>query len=152
MMFGHERLNRLVLASLGILCLMETGLRAGQAQYLDPDQPLEARIQDLLGRMTLEEKVSQMGNNAPAIPRLQIPEYHWWNEALHGVASAGGATIFPQSIGLACAWNPELMGKIGSAVSDEAGVLHRRGKLGVDVGCPVVNIARDPRWGRTQEP
>jgi len=72
-----------------------------RAAYLDPSLPLEQRVNDLVSRMTLEEKVSQMQDVAPAIPRLSIPAYNWWNEGLHGVARAGNATVFPQAIGLA---------------------------------------------------
>ena len=78
----------------------------GKPAYLDTDLPLEQRVRDLTARMTLEEKVSQMQNDAPTIPRLGIPAYNWWNEALHGVARAGKATVFPQAIGLAATWTP----------------------------------------------
>ena len=88
--------------------------------YLDPVQPVEIRVQDLLGRMTLEEKASQLNNNSPAIPRLNIPAYDWWNEALHGVARAGLATSFPQPIGLAATFNVSYIYKMGVMISDEA--------------------------------
>src|SRR5690348_17476352 len=78
---------------------------APNAPYLDASLPIEQRVNDLVSRMTLEEKVSQMQDVAPAIPRLGIPAYNWWNEALHGVARAGNATVFPQAIGLAATWD-----------------------------------------------
>lgn len=127
--------------------------------YLDPTRAIEERVNDLLSRMTLEEKISQMGNEAPAIKRLGIPEYNWWNEALHGVARAGIATVFPQVIGLASTWNPDLIYRMAEVISDEARAKHheavRKGvrKLytGLTFFCPNINIFRDPRWGRGQE-
>src|SRR5213082_1934634 len=91
-----------------------------QTAYLNPDLPAERRAADLVSHMTLEEKVLQMQNAAPAIPRLNIPAYDWWNEALHGVARAGQATVFPQAIGLAATWDTELMHRIADTVSTEA--------------------------------
>ena len=127
--------------------------------YLNPDLPLDARVEDLLGRMTLEEKVSQTLYTAPAVPRLGIPEYNWWNEALHGVARAGIATVFPQAIGLAATWDTELMYRVATAISDEARAKHhefvREGRRGIYEGLtfwsPNINIFRDPRWGRGME-
>lgn len=129
------------------------------AVYLDPDAPLEARVQDLVSRMTLEEKVSQMSADAAAIPRLGVPKYHWWNECLHGVGRAGRATVFPQSIGLAATWDEELVFDVATAISDEARAKHhqavRQGNrvinLGLTFWSPTINIFRDPRWGRGQE-
>ncbi len=123
--------------------------------YLNPDLPLEVRVDDLLGRMTLEEKVSQTLYNAVAVERLDIPEYNWWNEALHGVARAGLATVFPQAIGLAATWDTELMFRVATAISDEARAKHhesvRLGQRGIYEGLtfwsPNINIFRDPRWG-----
>ena len=77
--------------------------------FLNPELSIEERVNDLVGRMTLEEKVSQMVNQAPAIERLGIPEYNWWSEGLHGIARAGVATVFPQAIGLASTWDEEMM-------------------------------------------
>ncbi len=127
--------------------------------YLDPDAPLADRAADLVGRMTLEEKVSQMVNTAAAIERLGVPAYNWWNECLHGVARAGRATVFPQAIGLAATWDSDLMGRVATAISDEARAKHhefvRRGRRGMYEGLtfwsPNVNLFRDPRWGRGQE-
>jgi beta-glucosidase len=126
---------------------------------LDPDRDLEARAADLVSRMTVEEKVSQLMNDAPAIPRLGIPAYEWWNEALHGVARAGAATVFPQAIGMAASFDTGLMRQVATAISDEARAKHhefaRRGQRaryqGLTFWSPNINIFRDPRWGRGQE-
>jgi beta-glucosidase len=127
--------------------------------FMDTTLSIQERVDDLVSRMTLEEKVSQMQNFAPAIPRLGIPAYNWWSECLHGVANAGVATVFPQSIGLGATWNTDLMFKVATAISDEARAKHhefvRRGDRGIFKGLtfwsPNVNIFRDPRWGRGQE-
>jgi len=127
--------------------------------YLDMSLPVGQRVDDLVSRMTLEEKVSQMVNSAPAIDRLGVPEYDWWNECLHGVARAGKATVFPQAIGLAASWDTGLMNRIAVAISDEARAKHhdflRKGKRGMYQGLtfwsPNINIFRDPRWGRGME-
>jgi beta-glucosidase len=127
--------------------------------YLDTSLPVEARVDDLIARMSLEEKVSQTLNASPAIERLGIPEYDWWNECLHGVARAGLATVFPQAIGIAATWNTELMARIAVATSDEARAKHhealRQGDhsryTGLTYWSPNINIFRDPRWGRGQE-
>ena len=127
--------------------------------YLNPELPVETRVNDLVSRMTLKEKVSQMLNRAKAIPRLQIPEYNWWNECLHGVANAGIATVFPQAIGLAATWNTDLMFQITDVISTEARAKHHDAIKKKDHGIfkgltfwsPNINIFRDPRWGRGQE-
>jgi beta-glucosidase len=129
------------------------------AIYLDPAFPIDERVDDLVGRMTLKEKVSQMGSEAAAVKRLDVPEYNWWNEALHGVARAGIATVFPQAIGLASTWNPDLIYQMAVVVSDEGRAMHhefaRNGERGLHNGLtfwsPNINIFRDPRWGRGQE-
>ena len=129
------------------------------AIYKDPRQPLEKRVDDLVSRMTLEEKASQMVNNAPAIERLGVPAYEWWNEALHGVARAGIATVFPQAIGLAATWNEDLIREVADVVSTEARAKHHEAVRNNDFGrykgltfwSPNINIFRDPRWGRGQE-
>src|SRR5205085_12511579 len=133
----------------------------GQATppYKDPSLPIERRVDDLLSRMTLEEKVSQMMNDAAPVGRLGIPKYDWWNEALHGVARAGTATVFPQAIGLAATWDTELMHRVADVISTEARAKYnefvRRGERGRYKGLtfwsPNINIFRDPRWGRGQE-
>ncbi|MBN1977850.1 MAG: hypothetical protein JW918_10640, partial [Anaerolineae bacterium] len=129
------------------------------APYLDPAFSIDERVDDLVNRMTLKEKVSQMGNEAAAIKRLGIPQYNWWNEALHGVARAGIATVFPQAIGLASTWNPDLIYQMAEVISDEGRAKHhefaRNGERGLHTGLtfwsPNINIFRDPRWGRGQE-
>lgn len=127
--------------------------------YKDPSLPIEKRVDDLVSRMTLEEKVSQMINAAAPIERLGIPAYDWWNETLHGVARAGYATVFPQAIGLAASWNEDLMRAVGDVASTEARAKHhefaRQGDRarykGLTFWSPNINIFRDPRWGRGQE-
>jgi beta-glucosidase len=133
---------------------------ADQALYLDPNQPVEARVEDLVSRMTLEEKVSQMIHGARAIERLGVPAYNWWNECLHGVGRAGIATVFPQAIGMAATWNTDLMHEAAVAIANEARAKHHDA-LDEDGNCeqyygltfwtPNINIFRDPRWGRGQE-
>lgn len=127
--------------------------------YLDTNLSFEERAKDLVSRMTLEEKVSQMLNKAPAIERLGIPAYNWWNEALHGVARAGTATMFPQAIGLASTFDEDLIYKIADVISTEGRAKHheyaRKNDRGIYKGLtfwsPNINIFRDPRWGRGQE-
>ena len=129
------------------------------APWLDTSRSFEARAADLVSRMTLEEKAAQMQNAAPAIERLGVPAYDWWNEALHGVARAGGATVFPQAIGMAATFDIPLMDAVSSAISDEARAKHHRfaargehGRYqGLTFWSPNINIFRDPRWGRGQE-
>ncbi len=118
-----------------------------------------ARARELLARMTLAEKVSQLRNASPAIERLGVPAHDWWNECLHGVARAGVATVFPQAIGLGATGDAALVGRIAAAISDEARAIHHRaareGNRGQYVGLthwsPNLNLFRDPRWGRGQE-
>jgi beta-glucosidase len=127
--------------------------------YKNPNLPIETRVDDLVSRMTLEEKVSQMMNAAPAIERLGIPAYDWWNEALHGVARAGYATVFPQAIGLAATWDTKLMYQVADVISTEARAKHHEfvrnnqhaRYQGLTFWSPNINIFRDPRWGRGQE-
>ncbi len=113
----------------------------------------------LVAKMTLEEKIEQMQNGAPAISRLGVPEYNWWNEGLHGIARSGYATVFPQAIGMAASWDPELQEQIGGVVGLEARAKYndavQKGNrsiyFGLTVWSPNINIFRDPRWGRGQE-
>ena len=129
------------------------------APYLDTTLTAEVRARDLVARMTAEEKVSQLMNDAPAIQRLGVPSYEWWNECLHGVARAGAATVFPQAIGMAASFDAPLLHEVATAVSDEARAKHhefeRRGLRaryqGLTFWSPNINIFRDPRWGRGQE-
>jgi len=126
-----------------------------QDDKLDPEE----RVNDLVKRMTLEEKVTQMQDVAPSIDRLGIPQYNWWNECLHGVARAGNATSFPQAIGMAATWNPDLIHEVADAISTEARAkfnhsvsLGQRNRYqGLTMWTPNINIFRDPRWGRGQE-
>lgn len=128
-------------------------------QFNNPDLTIEQRVEDLVSRMTLDEKISQLMDSAPAIARLGIPEYNWWNESLHGVARAGYATVFPQSISIASSWDRQLVFEVANAISDEARAKHheylRRGQHGIYQGLtfwsPNINIFRDPRWGRGHE-
>ena len=127
--------------------------------YLDPSQPLEARVDDLISRMTLEDKASQLVNQARAIPRLQVPAYDWWSEALHGVANAGTATVFPEPIGLAATFDSPLIHDMAVVIGTEARAKHNQAMRaghsnimeGLDFWSPNINIFRDPRWGRGQE-
>ena len=151
----------LLLASVPALAATPTAAStaAPPPPYLDTSLGFEQRAADLVSRMTLEEKAAQMQNGAPAIERLGLPAYDWWNEALHGVARAGGATVFPQAIGLAASFDVPLMDEVSRAISDEARAKHhealRRGEHGRYQGLtfwsPNINIFRDPRWGRGQE-
>lgn len=128
-------------------------------EYLNKNLPFEERAKDLVRRMTLEEKVTQMVHKSPAIPRLGVPSYNWWSEALHGVARAGVATMFPQAIGMAAAFDEALMNQAAEVVSTEARAKYhefqRKGDhdiyKGLTLWSPNVNIFRDPRWGRGHE-
>ena len=128
--------------------------------YLDTSLSFVERAKDLVGRLTLDEKVSLMSHPAQGVPRLNIPAYNYWNEALHGVGRNGRATVFPQAIGMAATWDKELIHRVASAVGDEGrakyhAALHRNGYTdqyqGLTFWAPNVNIFRDPRWGRGQE-
>lgn len=127
--------------------------------FQNPELDIEHRVKDLLSQLTLEEKISQMRYDAPAINRLGVPEYNWWNECLHGVARAGEATVFPQGIGMGATWNTALINNIGVVVSDEARAKHHQFLKdhqhgiyqGLTFWTPNINIFRDPRWGRGQE-
>ncbi len=153
-------LSLLLLGGCSSLCFSEQPVSAARTPiYQDSTRSFEMRAADLVARMTLEEKVSQMLNDAPAIPRLGIPKYEWWNEALHGVARAGDATVFPQAIGLAATFDPDLVGKVARVISDEGRAKHhefakrdqRLRYQGLTFWSPNINIFRDPRWGRGQE-
>ena len=129
------------------------------AKYWNFSLPVSDRVEDLMSQMTLDEKISQTMDVAPAIDRLGVPAYNWWNECLHGVARASKATVFPQAIGLASTFNEELMHEVAEVISDEARAKHhdaaKRGNrhryLGLTFWSPNINIFRDPRWGRGQE-
>lgn len=127
--------------------------------YQNTTQPPEVRAADLVARLTLDEKISQMQHAAPAVDRLGIPEYNWWNECLHGVGRAGTATVFPQAIALAATWNTDLLAEVVTAIGDEGRAKHheaarggnRSQYYGLTFWTPNINIFRDPRWGRGQE-
>jgi beta-glucosidase len=154
-----------IISSVLLLIMFATTqvLLAQQSSYAFPFRnpllPVEERVNDLVSRMTLQEKADQLVYTAPAISRLGIPAYTWWNEALHGVARAGYATVFPQSITIADSWDEGLMYNVANAISDEARAKYhefqRRGKTGIYQGLtfwsPNINIFRDPRWGRGHE-
>ncbi len=122
-----------------------------QELYKDTSQPFDVRVKDLISQMTLTEKIAQLGNNSPAISRLGVSSYNYWSEALHGVARSGLATSFPQVIGLSSTWNPELIFQVATAISDEARVKNNTENKGLTYWSPTINMARDPRWGRSEE-
>ena len=130
---------------------------AKTALYLDPTQPLDKRVEDLVSRMTLEEKAMTLFHNSPGNERLQMPFWAGWNQCLHGVWSKQPTTLYPVSIALAATWDTALVRAVADAISDEARALYNiradgpRGKHGLVYRGPVINISRDPRWGRIQE-
>ena len=127
--------------------------------YLDKSLPAEERAADLLKRLTLEEKGTLMKNQSEAVPRLGIKAYNWWNEALHGVARNGSATVFPQPVGMAASFDEPLLYEVFTVVSDEARVKNRLAAMegdpdiyqGLTFWTPNINLFRDPRWGRGME-
>ena len=151
----------LMLAGFVLLSLVNNVF--GQTKEILPYQntqlSFDDRVEDLLSRMTMQEKVSQLFNQAAPIERLNIPSYNWWNECLHGVARAGKATVFPQAIGLSATFDQNLMFRVADAISDEARAKHhnfvannvRSIYTGLTFWTPNINIFRDPRWGRGQE-
>ncbi len=153
-------MNRVYTLALTIaLGVSFTSLSAQQLKGDDPSLSFEQRAENLVAQMTFEEKIGQMVNQADAIPRLGLPAYNWWNECLHGLARAGKATVFPQAIGLAATFDPDLIERMTGAIADEARVFYdeamKRGNnwfyTGLTFYSPNVNIFRDPRWGRGQE-
>jgi beta-glucosidase len=154
-----------ILKSAACICIAVALISTAQAQqqqnypYLNTKLSIDERVDDLISRMTLKEKALQLFNQAPAIERLRVPAYDWWNECLHGVARAGKATVFPQAIGMAATFDKNLMLRIGTAISDEARAKHhdfvrnnaRSIYMGLTFWTPNINIFRDPRWGRGQE-
>jgi len=158
-----------LIALLSLAATASVGQQASNAPYLDPNLSPERRAADLVSRMTLEEKVLQMQSSAPAIPRLGVPAYNWWNEALHGVAQ-GRATVFPQAIALGATWDSDLMHRVADSISTEARAKYHNSlrspapaateqapfvtpgrSAGLTYWSPNINIFRDPRWGRGQE-
>jgi beta-glucosidase len=143
-----------------LLLPTEEQIKAAAAMpFRNPALPIPQRVDDLVSRMTLEEKVSQLIDRAAPIPRLDVPAYNWWNEGLHGIARAGYATVFPQAIGNAATWDVPLVNRIGAVISTEArakyndAILHDNHDryFGLTIWSPNINIFRDPRWGRGQE-
>jgi beta-glucosidase len=158
-MFGILTASFLILLGASRLAAQSASPALPRPPYLDPSLPVDQRVDDLVSRMTLEEKASQMQDIARAVPRLGIPAYNWWNEGLHGVARAGQATVFPQAIGLAATWDTTLVRRIADVVATEARAKYndaiQHGNTGRYFGLtfwsPNINIFRDPRWGRGQE-
>ncbi|MBT8182380.1 MAG: glycoside hydrolase family 3 protein, partial [Eudoraea sp.] len=142
-----------------ISVILGTSTLSAQHKFLNPEVDLDSRVDDLINKLTLEEKVDQMLMNTSGIPRLNIPPYDYWNEALHGVGRSGKATVFPQAIGLAATFDSNLIYRVSSAISDEARAMYNAAQAagnykryaGLTFWTPNVNIFRDPRWGRGQE-
>lgn len=154
-----KRLIRPIVLTIAVLAFSAT-CRAQVPPYRDASLSPHERAVDLLSRLTLEEKASLMLDESPAIPRLGIRKFFWWSEALHGAANMGGVTVFPEPIGMAASWNPDLLYKIFTATSDEMRAQYNKRMLNggedekfhsLSVWTPNVNIFRDPRWGRGQE-
>ena len=148
--------------SFALSVVLAVSLRVASQQplpFMDTAVPVDRRVDDLIGRLTLEEKVQQLRDHAPAIPRLGVPKYDWWNEGLHGVAFAGYATEFPQVIGMAATWDAPLVHRMGEVISTEARAKYNEAIrqnqhesfFGLTFWAPNINIFRDPRWGRGQE-
>ncbi len=145
--------------TLSLLFVTSCNKQQYEYPFQNPDLPIEERITDILSRLTLEEKVAQMMNQTPAIERLGIPEYDWWNEALHGVARAGRATVFPQSIAMAATFDDAALHETFDMISDEARAKYHQYQKdkeydrykGLTFWTPNINIFRDPRWGRGME-
>lgn len=145
--------------ALGCTCASQLSAQTGKGDFLDPDLPTDKRVADLISKLTLEEKIAQLLHDAPAIERLGIPAYDWWNEALHGVARSGRATVFPQVIGLGATFDETLLHRIATAISDEARAKFNAARAlgnrdrypGLTFWSPNINIFRDPRWGRGME-
>ena len=152
---------RLIILSISFFYLIFnfTAKTLEENDHFNVSLDFEARTSILVSKMTLEEKISQLGNNSPAIPRLGVLEYNWWNECLHGVARAGTATVFPQAIGMAATFNPSLINNVAVVISDEARAKHHEALRnndysqykGLTFWSPNINIFRDPRWGRGHE-
>ena len=151
---------RRCLSLLTLLFAASAAVAAAQTPaYLDTKLSPAERAHDLVSRMTLEEKAEQLEDYATAIPRLGVPDYQTWNEALHGVARAGYATVFPQAIGMAATWDPAMVHAMGDVISDEARAKYNQAQregnhrifFGLTFWSPNINIFRDPRWGRGQE-
>jgi beta-glucosidase len=143
---------------IALLCSIIFNSIIGQV-FRDENAPIDSRIEDLLKTLTLEEKISLLGFNSPGVERMQIPAYNWWNEALHGIARGGEATVFPQAVAMASTFNPQLIQAVADAISTEARAKYNLSTkldrhlqyVGLNFWTPNINIFRDPRWGRGQE-
>ena len=154
-------MNHRLVTLISLLSLAGLHAATGINDFRETGLPLEKRVEALVDQLTTEEKISQLMMASPAIPRLGIPAYHWWNEALHGVARNGKATVFPQAIAIAATWNPDLHGQVADVISTEARAKNNETicksggdtKIyqGLTIWSPNINIFRDPRWGRGQE-
>ena len=164
MSYSRIRVALRSVVCLVVLCVLVLSVSAQQkataeSPYMNPALPMAQRVKDLIGRMTLEEKVAQMQDHSPAIPRLGVPKYDWWNEGLHGVAFAGYATNFPQVIGMAATWDTDMVHTMAQTISTEARAKYNEAMrnddhemfFGLTFWAPNINIFRDPRWGRGQE-
>ncbi|WP_206366457.1 glycoside hydrolase family 3 protein [Sphingomonas gei] len=156
----HKLTIALVVLASSAWAPLATAQTAAPGKLVDPSATPEQRARDVIARMTLDEKAHQLGHTAPAIPRLGIPQYNWWNEGLHGVARAGIATVFPQAIGMAASWDAPLLHQVGDTIATEFRAKHLERRhpdggsdfyRGLTVWSPNINIFRDPRWGRGQE-
>ena len=155
------QLQRLAALLLSLSVLSSAAIAQSQKTlpYLDPSLPNQQRVDDLVSRMTLDEKVAQLINTTPAIPRLDVPAYDYWSEGLHGIARSGYATMFPQAIGMAATWDAPLVNQISTVISTEARAKYNEAVrnnvhsiyYGLTIWSPNINIFRDPRWGRGQE-
>ncbi|WP_291906340.1 glycoside hydrolase family 3 N-terminal domain-containing protein [Chitinophaga sp. CB10] len=150
--------RKLFVIALGIFAVQQLEAQQ-QPAFRRADLPTETRVQDLMHTLTLQEKISLLGYNSPAIERLGIPAYNWWNEALHGIARGGEATVYPQAVGLSSTFDPELAKAVANSISTEARAKYNLSVaknrhvqyMGLNFWTPNVNIFRDPRWGRGQE-
>ena len=153
------KMKQLTVAALTVMLATSCSENKQDLPFRNPNLPIEERIDDLISRLTPEEKVGQMMNGTPAIERLGIPAYNWWNEALHGVARAGQATVFPQAIGMAATFDDEAVHESFTMISDEARAKYNEYQRtqqydiykGLTFWTPNINIFRDPRWGRGME-
>ena len=147
------------LSLLLILCMSISAFAQQSYLFKNANEPVEARVKNLLQTLTLEEKIAMLGYRSPAVDRLQIPAYNWWNEALHGIARAGEATIYPQAIGMSATFNTALVHEVANSIATEARAKYnlaiamnrRLWYMGLNFWTPNINLFRDPRWGRGQE-
>ena len=151
-----KQLLTLIVLTVTLCCDL---VAADRLPYQNPALSAAERADDLIGRLTLDEKVKLMMDQSPAIPRLGIPQFQWWNEALHGIGRNGYATVFPITMAMAASWDDQLLHQVFTAVSDEARVKAQQAKRSGNIQryqslsfwTPNINIFRDPRWGRGQE-